>query len=145
MNKRYDRAFWVLFSVLLLIRLISIAKFELFSDEAFYWLHSKFPAVCYQFNPPIYSYLIKFFTLLFGNGEFAVRLMSLVSWIGLTIVLYLFSSEIANKRVAFYSVLIINLLPVFIPVGFVTIPDMPFLFFWMLINHLIVQGISTFD
>ena len=132
MNKKYDRAFWILFFVFFLTRLLSIAKFELFSDEAFYWLHSKFLDLCYQFNPPVYAYLIRFFTVLFGDSPFAIRIMSLASWVGLTIILYLFSSEITNKRVAFYSVLVINLLPVFIPVGFITIPDMPFLFFWML-------------
>lgn len=130
--KKYDRAFWALFSVLLLARLLTIGRVELFSDEAYYWLQSKFPAACYQFNPPVYSYLIAFFTLLFGDTLWGVRLMSLASWVGLTIVFYLFARDISGRRAAFYSVLVINLLPVFIPVGFITIPDMPFLFFWML-------------
>ena len=75
---------WRVGSVVLyvvLLRLLFSGPFELLHEEAYYWLFSRFPDIGYLDHPPMVGWLIRFFTSLLGQSEFAVRAGAFACWL----------------------------------------------------------------
>jgi 4-amino-4-deoxy-L-arabinose transferase-like glycosyltransferase len=130
-NKKYDRIFWVYSIAATIVRLLCIGRFELFYDEAFYWLCSRHLDLSYHVNTPLVNYIIRLFTAVGGNSEFFVRFGSTVLGFGIMLLIYSIASRIFNRKTGLLAVLIISFIPVFIPVGFIMVPDIPLIFFWL--------------
>lgn len=79
------RMFWVLWAVLLLLKLAVAAKLPLFVDEAFYWQEGRHPAAAYSDLPGLTAWLARLGVELGGTHTLALRapfllIAALVPW-----------------------------------------------------------------
>lgn len=140
----YQKLFWILTTITTFLRLSIIGKLGLTVDEAHYWVYSKFLDLSYYDHPPMIGYVIKLFTDIFGINEFAVRLPSVIIFVITSWLLFLCVKKIFSERIAFISIVLINILPVFSFLGaVVTIPDSPLSLFWILSFYLFINIIET--
>src|SRR6201991_5312837 len=63
---------------LVVLRLVAAAWTPLTFDEAYYWMWSKHLAGGYYDHPPMVAYVIRAGTLIAGDTEFGVRLVSIL-------------------------------------------------------------------
>lgn len=80
------RIFWILWTVLLLLKLAVAAKLPLFVDEAFYWQEGRHPAAAYSDLPGLTAWLTRLGIAVGGHHTWALRapflaLASLVPWL----------------------------------------------------------------
>jgi len=106
--------------VFIFITLFTIARSSIWFDEAYgvYLIKFNFLDIArYTANdihPPFFYWLLKLWSMCFGNSEIALRMMS-VFFGGITIVFgYLLSNRLFNKNVARISLLFMILSPMFI-------------------------------
>ena len=66
----YIKGTFIILSLSLLIKLIAIylTDFDLFGDEAQYWIWSQSLDFGYYSKPPMLPWIIRIFTILFGLG-----------------------------------------------------------------------------
>ena len=140
----YHKLFWLLTFITTAIRASIIGCIGLTVDEAHYWVYSKFLDLSYYDHPPIIGYLIKFFTDIFGINEFAVRFPSVLIFIFSSWIIFLAARKIFEEKVAFITIVLLNILPVFSFLGaVVTIPDSPLSLFWALSFYLFITIIQS--
>ena len=114
-----------------LINLLQAGATELFDDEAYYWVYSKFLAWGYFDHPPMIALLIKAGYFFFHN-EFGVRLLVTLLSTGTLIIIYDLLPQ-KNKALFFSIACSIAVLQIG---GIIAVPDVPLsfftaLFFWM--------------
>ena len=108
----------------LLINSFQSGLTELFDDEAYYWVYSKYLSWGYFDHPPMIAVLIKAGYFLFPN-EFGVRFFITLLSASTFIIIYDLLQK-KDKPLFFYIVCTIAILQI---VGFIAIPDIPLLFF----------------
>ena len=116
-----------LFTLLFLWTLANVltASFsELYTDEAYYWVYTQFPAWGYFDHPPMTAWMIQAGYSLFAN-EFGVRLLSIIFSTGFIYFLYKLSPKQNHTS---YWFIIFSIFPLHF-FGFLAVPDTPFLFF----------------
>lgn len=114
----------VFFIAWLIINLIQAGTTELFDDEAYYWIYSKYPAWGYFDHPPMIAILIKAGYAIFQN-EFGIRFfIVLLNTATIFLVSYLIDGR--NDRL-FYA--ISTSIVVAQIGGMIAVPDVPLLFF----------------
>ena len=119
--------FLILWAVLSLLQ----ARFTpINSDEAYYWMYSRYLAWGYFDHPPMIALMIKIGYFFFKN-ELGVRLMGiLLQLVSFYLIWCMIDSELRKKKEnVFLLILIICSLPVFNIFGFIATPDSPLLFF----------------
>ncbi len=86
--------------IILFIRTISlyISTLELHGDEAQYWYWSTYFDWGYYSKPPLVAWVINFFTLLFGNSVFIIKLPSLIAHFFTSYILFLFSVLLKRSK-----------------------------------------------
>lgn len=110
--------FWIVQS------LITAANTELYFDEAYYWMYSRFPDWGYFDHPPMVAVIIGMGNFL-GKNELAVRLVNVLMMSGsLAMIYYL----VRPNNVAVFCLTLFSFLTFHLS-GFVTLPDTPFFFF----------------
>jgi len=92
------------------LRLVFAAMLPLAADEAYYWLWSKHLAGGYYDHPPAVAFVIRAGTLLVGDSELGVRLVSILlalpmTWAVVRTAQILFD----NQRVAAWAAILLNL------------------------------------
>jgi hypothetical protein len=112
------------YSIWFLISLLQAAGTELFDDEAYYWVYSKFLDWGYFDHPPMIAVIIKLGTLVFA-GELGVRL--LVVLMG-TASIFLIEKLTQPKDQKLFYALVLNMAVLQIG-GIIAVPDIPLLFF----------------
>ncbi|NLI14692.1 MAG: glycosyltransferase family 39 protein [candidate division Zixibacteria bacterium] len=128
----YDRRFWIFITAATCLRLIVAFFLEPAPQETYYWNYTQHPALSYFDHPPIAAYLIRFFTELFGDNQFALHFTAVFISIILSITMYRFLADLFGKRVAFWSVLATSTAFIFALGSIIITPDGPLLLFWML-------------
>ena len=129
----YNLLFWVLTLFTAVVRILTASRIGLTGDEAHYWTYFQHPELSYFDHPPAVGYIIGFFTLLFGNNEFAVRLPAVIAFIATSYLIYLLAKDLFDEQTAFTAVILLNIIPVFSFLGSViTIPDAPLSALWTL-------------
>ena len=119
---KYHRT--VFYSVWLLLHFVQAFNTELFDDEAYYWVYSRFLAWGYFDHPPMIAILIKAGYAIFQN-ELGVRLFSIILT---TSSLFITERLIANKNpLLFYAICVSLALPQI--GGMIAAPDAPLMFF----------------
>jgi 4-amino-4-deoxy-L-arabinose transferase-like glycosyltransferase len=78
---------FVLFAALAILRAIFAATIDLRVDEAYYWTWSREGAMSYLDHPPLVAWSIRLGTLMFGDGNFGVRIAGLVSMLAMQLLL----------------------------------------------------------
>ena len=106
-------------------------SFPLHYDEVYYWWISKHLDLSFFDIPTMLPYMIKLATL-FGDESWQIRLVGVFCISVSSFVFYLLISDIYDKKVAFFTIFTILLLP-HTQAGYsVTTTDMPFLLFFIL-------------
>jgi hypothetical protein len=126
--------FWLLVIFLLAltaIRLFLITHYELAPDEAYYYLWAQHPDICYYSKGPAVALAIMIGTSLFGHSELGVRFLSPLLGLGTSLILYFLARHLYREKVAFWSVIGLNVIPIFNVGAMAMTIDPLSLFFWV--------------
>ncbi len=115
------------------LRLAYIGRVELSPDEAYYQMWSERLDWAYYSKGPGVAVAIRAGTALFGNTEFGVRFFSPILALGTSLVLLVFSRRLYHDdAVAVWTVLTLNLIPIFQAGSLLMTIDPLSVFFWSL-------------
>jgi 4-amino-4-deoxy-L-arabinose transferase-like glycosyltransferase len=115
-----------------LLRLVVVAVMPVTAPEAYYWEWSQDLAWGYFDHPPMIAYVIRLFTLIGGDSAFFVRLGAVTLSLLTTIVLYLLAKAMFGRGTALAVCGLFQILPFFVAVSVLSVPDAPLAFFWIL-------------
>jgi 4-amino-4-deoxy-L-arabinose transferase-like glycosyltransferase len=121
---------FLLLAALTVARLVLAASYELSSDEAYYYLWSQHPDLSYFSKGPGVAFAIRASTALFGPTEFGVRFLSPLLALGTSLIVFHFARRLYNERVAIWTVLLLNALPIFNVGAIVMTIDPLSIFLW---------------
>lgn len=102
--------------IVFFLRLKNLDKLSLWMDEGFYYLAAErilhsgyplYPSGHILYKGILYSYLLSFFSLIFGFNEFNLRLFSVLVSVTLLPIFYFFAKKFVKEELAFLGVLII--------------------------------------
>ncbi|MBQ3835237.1 MAG: glycosyltransferase family 39 protein, partial [Elusimicrobia bacterium] len=120
-----------------------VSTIALHSDEAYYWLWSKYLALSYYDHAPMVAYFIKL-TTLFSDNEVAVRFSSIIVTIILSFLLWKLVIKLFNDEVmASAAVVILHLMPILFTASILITPDTPVFLFLSLATYYVWQLIDT--
>src|SRR6266513_754715 len=142
------RAVWLFLFVLTGIRLPLLSATALYPDEAYYWLWSQRPALSYFSKGPGVAFAIRSSTAIFGDNEFGVRFWSPILAAGTGLLLYYFAQRIFSAAAAFWTVIVVNVLPIFNIGSVVMTIDPLSIFFWVAALYtfwLALEGTPSFS
>src|SRR5712691_2058132 len=125
------RAVWLFVLLLTALRLTLLNATQLSPDEAYYWMWSQRPALSYFSKGPGIAFIIRSSTALFGDNEFGVRFWSPIFAAGSSLLLYYFSQRLFSGAAGFWTVIALNLTPIFNLGSLVMTIDAPSVFFWV--------------
>jgi hypothetical protein len=128
MNPR--RLIFFFLGALTALRLVLIGQFELFPDEAYYFMWSERMDWSFFSKGPGVAATIWLSTHLFGVSEFGVRFFSPVLGLGTSLVMWSLARRLYDESVAAWVVLTMNVLPIFNAGSLVMTIDPLSIFFW---------------
>lgn len=117
------------FCISLCLRIFFLGNHDLLTEEAYYWNYAAHLDYGYLDHPPMVAVLIKLFTTLFGQNEFAVRCPALCCW-GISAYFIYRWCELIQNGSGQYAVLLLSILPFFFLNACITTPDMPLMAAW---------------
>ncbi len=140
-----DKDFWLLsafLTILTLLRLCYLGSHELAPDEAYFYLWSQHPAVCYYDKGPGVAMASLLTTSVLGANEFGVRASSPFFMLGASIALYLLAKRMFDGTVGLWTVIGANAVPIFnagaetltVDPGSVCFWSLSMLTFWKALN-----------
>ena len=124
-NNRNNRLLF--YSSLFLINLLQAWHTELFDDEAYYWVCSRFLDWGYFDHPPMIALLIRIGSFIFPS-ELGVRISSVILS---TASIYLLEKLVKPENQKLFYSIILNILMLQLG-GIVAVPDIPLFFFTVL-------------
>ena len=134
--------FILIFVTFVKIYALNISPLELSVDEAQYWHWSKKLDFGYFSKPPLIAWLISISTSIFGNEEWSVRIFSTIVHFFISIILWITSNELFDRKSGAYAALIWMFLPLTSFGSFIISTDTPLLFFWSLCLLLTIKIIK---
>jgi 4-amino-4-deoxy-L-arabinose transferase-like glycosyltransferase len=126
-----NRAVWIFLLGLTALRLALIGATQLSPDEAYYWMWSQRPALSYFSKGPGVAFVIRSSTMLFGDNEFGVRFWSPLLAAGTSLLLYYFARHLFSSLAGFWTVVAVNVTPIFNLGSLVLTIDPLSIFFWV--------------
>ena len=121
----------IVVAAMLVVRVAFLGLPELMPEEAYYWLYAQHLAPGYLDHPPMVAWLIALGGALFGHNEFAVRIGALLCWSIAAVYLFRLATLLFDRSVAWLSVALLSILPIFAGIGFTMTPDSPLMAAWM--------------
>ena len=124
----------VLIAVTTLLHLLVAGQVELSGDEAHYALYGTYLDWSYFDHPPLVGWL-NAFVLSFSHSEFALRLLPILMFAGVSLVIYQLAQECfpdTNPWIGFVSVAVLQSGFLFHIIALAMIPDTPLLLFGLL-------------
>jgi hypothetical protein len=107
MNANSDKLYGTKITMLLLLLItvlrifhLSLGQFNLFFDEAQYWIWAQNPSLGYYSKPPMVAWFITLTTSLCGDSEFCTRLSSPLLHFVTAIAIYFTAFELFNSKKA---------------------------------------------
>src|SRR6202011_3184954 len=85
---RLVRNTWLTIAALVVLRLVAAAFTPITFDEAYYWMWSKSLAGGYYDHPPMVAYVIRAGTMIAGDTELGVRLVSILLALPMSYAIY---------------------------------------------------------
>lgn len=132
---RPDRIPGLLLAGLIVLTLarLAIASFnELSADEAYYFMWSQRPDWSFYSKGPGIASALWLSTAAFGDGIFGIRVLSPLLALGSSLVVWRLVRSMFDARVAAWTVLLLNLTPIFNAGSLVMTIDPLSIFFWLL-------------
>ncbi len=121
----------MLFATIYRYSVISRDALPMAAEECQYWDWSRRLDLSYYSKPPLIAYLIRFFTTLFGSTPFGIRSTAVTLSLGVGIVTFLFTRELyRDDRVTFFTLVTMNVVPLFALGAIIITTDTPLMFFW---------------
>jgi len=113
---------------LVLLRLVAAAWLPLTFDEAYYWMWSKNLAGGYYDHPPMVAVVIRLGTLIGGDTEFGVRVVSVLLALPMSFAVYRAAELLfGGQRVACSAALLLNATMIVSAGTVIVTPDAPLL------------------
>jgi 4-amino-4-deoxy-L-arabinose transferase-like glycosyltransferase len=106
------------------------ANLELSPDESYHYLWAQHPEISYYSQGPGIALTILAGTSMFGSTEFGVRFFSPLLGLCTSLLVYLLGRKLSREKVAFWSVVGLNFLPLFNVESVLMTIDSLSLFFW---------------
>ena len=125
------RAVWLFIAALTAVRLSMLGSTDLEFDEAHYWMWSERLAPGYFSKGPGIAFAIRASTALFGATEFGVRFWSPVLAAATSLLVFYLGRRLFNDSVGLWTVIALNVTPIFTVGAFVMTTDCLSIFFWM--------------
>jgi hypothetical protein len=125
------RLLFLFLGALTVLRLIYIAQVELLPDEAYYFLWSQHLDWSYFSKGPGIALALWLSTHLFGDTAFGIRVFSPLLALGTSIIMYRFVRRLYGEPAAIWTVLLLNVIPIFQAGSLVMTIDPLSIFFWM--------------
>jgi 4-amino-4-deoxy-L-arabinose transferase-like glycosyltransferase len=125
-DKRLARNTLLTILALLALRLVAAAWTPITFDEAYYWMWSKHLAGGYYDHPPLVALVIRAGTMIAGDTEFGVRLVSILSALPMSFAVYR-TAEIlfGSKRLAASAAILLNVTLMAAVGTLIVTPDSP--------------------
>lgn len=136
-----------LIAALTFVRIIGLrfSVVDLYVDEAQYWAWSRELAAGYFSKPPLLAWIIAGAERVCGSTEACLRLPAPVFYLGTCALIYWIADALYDRRVAFWSTLVMALAPGLAFSSRVISTDVPLLFFWSLALLAYVKLLRSFD
>jgi hypothetical protein len=128
MNPR--RFVFVFLGILTVLRLALIGCFELFPDEAYYFMWSERMDWSFFSKGPGVAAMIWLSTHLFGVSEFGIRFFSPLLALGTSLVLWNLARRLYSDSIGAWTVVLVNVLPILNAGALVMTIDPLSIFFW---------------
>jgi len=125
---RWQTAFWVAWTVLLVIKLALAATLAPFGDEAWYWQESRHLALGYSDLPPATAWLVWLGESVLGHGVFAMRAPFLLLGALLPLLIVRLGQRLFDARAGWCAGLLVLGLPLLGSLGIFALPDVPLTF-----------------
>src|SRR5258708_9437915 len=111
---------------LVALRLVAAAFTPLTFDEAYYWMWSKSLAGGYYDHPPMVAYVIRLGTMIAGDTELGVRLVSILLALPMSWAVYQSAAVLfGGKRVAATAAILLNVTLMAAVGTMIVTPDAP--------------------
>ena len=124
------------------LRLVVGSYLNLSDDEAYYLLWSRNLGMSYYDHPPLIAYLIRICTLIFGESNFSIRLVSVGTIFATSIYIYKISYYLyKSEKIAGISGLIFNILPLYSFLSIMTLPDSPLILLYTMVLYYFLKVI----
>ena len=122
-----------LFFLVIKIIAIRFTNFDLFGDEAQYWLWSQNLDFGYYSKPPLLSWIIAVVCSIFGNSIFVIKMIPVFFYCLTSYVIFLLSKKLFdNNEFSFLTALTFFLMPAVTFSSFLVSTDIVLIFFWSL-------------
>ncbi|WP_316189451.1 glycosyltransferase family 39 protein [Bradyrhizobium sp. SZCCHNS1054] len=127
-DARLVRNTWLTIVALVVLRLVAAAMTPITFDEAYYWMWSKHLAFGYYDHPPLVALVIRLGTMLAGDTELGVRIVSILLALPMSYAVYR-TAEIlfGSVRVAASAALLLNVTLMAAVGTMIVTPDAPLL------------------
>lgn len=119
----------IFLGIWVIINVIQATFMDLHSDEAYYWMYSKFLDWGYFDHPPMVALFIKTGDLIY-HSAFTLRLVTIITTTASIFILWKILSEYTKDLRLF--ILLFSSIVIFHVYGFITTPDSPLFFFTVL-------------
>jgi Dolichyl-phosphate-mannose-protein mannosyltransferase len=106
-----------------LVRLACLGPVPLGNGEAYYYSWSRFLDWSYYDHPPLVAWMVRVVTSVFGSSPAAVRLGPILAAGAFGILFYKLAARLFRPRAAFFALVIVTALPVFVVSSFVLNPE----------------------
>jgi len=124
---------FVFLSIVVKFIAINTTNFDLFGDEAQYWLWSENLALGYYSKPPLLPWYISVFTYIFGNSFEVLKTIPILTYFLISYTVYLLSYQLyKDKEIAFLAGISFYLLPSVSVSSFLLSTDIILILFWSL-------------
>jgi hypothetical protein len=139
-----NRLLFTYFALYLLLKVsFACSGYDLFSEEAQYWLWSKHLDWAYYSKPPFIAWLNFLVSRLFGDADYVIRLTALALGLGTLYAFYRLALLLfPNRRLAGIAVVLLSLTPNFLLASTFLTTDSPLLLFWVLSTYFLVQALQ---
>lgn len=125
------RAAWIFIIGLTAIRLSILSTTDLSGDEAHYYMWSQRLAPAYFSKGPGVAFVMRASTAIFGPNEFGVRFFSPIFGAATSLLLFYFARKLFSASAAFWTIVALNVTPLFSVGSFVMTIDPLSIFFWV--------------
>ena len=142
----YIKSTFIILSLSFLVKLIAIysTNFDLFGDEAQYWIWSQSLDFGYYSKPPFVAWIISFFTFFLGNSFVIIKLIPIIFYVISGYAVYLLSLELFNnKNQAVLTAASFYLMPAVSFSSFILSTDVFLIFFWSLSLLFLLKSIAN--
>lgn len=117
------RTFWVLWTLVLSLKLLVAARLPLFVDEAFYWWEGRHPAAAYSDLPGLTAWLARLGTTIGGEHTLALRAPFLAIAALLPLLVQRIAAREYGMRAGWQAACFALLLPLGGTLGLLALPD----------------------